>query len=87
MSSNDLDFHDECASLLGLHSVEAGNEEVVESCIREKIIGVIEMNDRKVKGEKVSAPCLFELENFGEEEDYSDEDDGCLEEDTSILDF
>lgn len=87
MSSNDLDFQTECASLLGLDSAEAGEEEIVESCIRDKIIGVIGMNDRKIKGERSNAPCLFECESLYEEEDCLDEDDGGLEENASILEF
>jgi len=88
MSSNDLDFQGECASLLGLHSVGAGEEELVESCIRDKIVGVIEMNDRKMKGERGNAPApfLFECESLCEEERI-DEDYEAAEEDTGILDF
>lgn len=86
MSSSDLDFQTECASLLGLDSAEA-DEEMIESCIRDKIVGVIEMNDRKIKGERSNAPCLFECQSLYEEEYCIDEDDGGLEENASILDF
>lgn len=73
--------------MLGLDSDEADQEEIVESCIRDKIIGIIEINDRKVKGERGTAPCLFESESLYEEEEYPDEDYGGLEEeDTSVLD-
>ncbi|XP_020251574.1 type 2 DNA topoisomerase 6 subunit B-like isoform X2 [Asparagus officinalis] len=86
-SSNDWDFQSECASLLGLDSDEADQEEIVESCIRDKIVGIIEINDRKVKGERGTAPCLFESESLYEEEEYPDEDcDGLEEEDFSVLD-
>ncbi|KAJ6981195.1 hypothetical protein NC653_024559 [Populus alba x Populus x berolinensis] len=59
LSSNDPDFQGECFSLLGLQSREIGAD-VVEDCIEEKIVSVIEMNDRKSRQRKVVAPFLFE---------------------------
>lgn len=68
MSSNDSDFKDECISLLGLQpqGVEA---EIVEACIKEKLISVIEMSDRKPHRGKEVAPFLFEDDHFYEPND------------------
>lgn len=63
MSSNDSDFQEECFTLLGLQSREIGGETVEES-IKEKIISVVDMNDRKAQTSKevemAPAPLLFE---------------------------
>lgn len=57
MSSHDLEFQAECLSLLGLES--RGNEtNVVEDCIKDKIISVVVGNDRDRWGHR-EAP-LFE---------------------------
>lgn len=84
-SSNDEDFQGECATLLGLHPFDAGTEGVVESCIWEKIIGIIELNDRKPKAEMDAAPCLFKSECLSEEDCVDEENEGA--EDVGILDF
>ncbi|KAK1281246.1 hypothetical protein QJS04_geneDACA002816 [Acorus gramineus] len=86
LSSNDSHFQKECASTLGLCPLEVLKEGKVESCIREKIIGIIEMNDRKSKskGGGDCAPCLFECESFNEE-DYPGEENEEVEEDVSML--
>ncbi|KAK1321009.1 hypothetical protein QJS10_CPA03g00372 [Acorus calamus] len=86
-SSNDSHFQKECASTLGLCPLEVLKEGKVESCIREKIIGIIEMNDRKSKskGGGECAPCLFECESFNEE-DYPGEDNEEVEEDSFQFD-
>ncbi|XP_038982982.1 type 2 DNA topoisomerase 6 subunit B-like isoform X2 [Phoenix dactylifera] len=86
MSSNDLDFQSECATLLGLHPFDAGSEGVVEACIRGKIIKIVEMNDIKPKAERDAAPCLFKSE-CQSEEDCGDEENEGAEEDVSVLDF
>ncbi|KAM6562219.1 hypothetical protein CsatB_022217 [Cannabis sativa] len=59
LSSEDIDFQTECFSLLGLQSQDVGSE-TVEACINEKIISVIEMNDKKPQRSKDVAPFLFE---------------------------
>ncbi|XP_064947191.1 type 2 DNA topoisomerase 6 subunit B-like isoform X2 [Musa acuminata AAA Group] len=81
LSSNDPEFHSECASLLGLQSNDACTEETVDSCIREKIIRIIEMNDgkKKKKIERGSAPCLFECEGHLKEHCPEGKDDDSEE--------
>ncbi|KAF4395523.1 hypothetical protein G4B88_010987 [Cannabis sativa] len=59
LSSEDIDFQTECFSLLGLQSQDVEGE-TVEACINEKIISVIEMNDKKPQRSKDVAPFLFE---------------------------
>ncbi|KAK7252376.1 hypothetical protein RIF29_36276 [Crotalaria pallida] len=58
LSSDDSDFQGECFSLLGLQSQEVGTENV-ENCIKEKIVSVIEMNDKEPHKTKEVAPFLF----------------------------
>lgn len=70
LSSNDSAFQGECFSLLGLQSQDIGGETVVE-CIKEKIISVIEMNDRKPL--RSSAHFLFE-DDFCVEPEFQDEE-------------
>ncbi|KAK2636503.1 hypothetical protein Ddye_031295 [Dipteronia dyeriana] len=66
LSSNDSEFQGECLTLLGLQSQHIDGE-TVEGCINEKIISVIEMNDRKPrKSKEVAAPFLFEDDAFQE---------------------
>ncbi|GMY26240.1 type 2 DNA topoisomerase 6 subunit B-like isoform X1 [Fagus crenata] len=80
LSSKDSGFQVECCSLLGLQSQGVGGE-IVEDCIKEKIISVIEMNDRKSyqRSEEV-APFLFENDCLQvlefQEEEYEEGDDG-----------
>ncbi|KAF7809301.1 type 2 DNA topoisomerase 6 subunit B-like [Senna tora] len=73
MSSNDIDFQIECLSLLGLQSEEAGPE-IVENHIKERIVSVIDMNDKKAQKTKENAPFLFEDDRLQEvefqEKDY-----------------
>ncbi|EEF37003.1 conserved hypothetical protein [Ricinus communis] len=59
--SNDPDFQEECYSLLGLQTREI-EQEIVKDCIKEKIISIIDTNDRKSRGSKemATAPFLFE---------------------------
>lgn len=58
MSSHDSDFQRECFSLLGL--LPHGNEEdVIEKCIKDKIISVTAINDTSRWGKR-EAPALFE---------------------------
>ncbi|KAK7307224.1 hypothetical protein VNO77_40093 [Canavalia gladiata] len=59
LSSSDLDFQGECFSLLGLQSQEVRTE-IVENCIEERIVSVIEMNDKKPNNPQEVAPFLFE---------------------------
>ncbi|KAI9386555.1 hypothetical protein POPTR_010G041900v4 [Populus trichocarpa] len=72
LSSNDPDFQGECFSLLGLQSREIGAD-VVEDCIQEKIVSVIEMNDRKSRQRKVVAPFLFE-DDCDQDSNYQDKE-------------
>ncbi|KAJ9169548.1 hypothetical protein P3X46_017730 [Hevea brasiliensis] len=82
LSSNDSDFQKECFSLLGLQSREIG-EETVEESIKEKIISVIDMNDRKSQRSKevavAPAPLLFEdnrcWNSKFQDEEYEGEDE------------
>ncbi|XP_042981135.1 type 2 DNA topoisomerase 6 subunit B-like isoform X2 [Carya illinoinensis] len=81
LSSNDSGFQGECFSLLGLQCQGVGGE-IVEDCIKEKIISVIEMNDRKSheRSEDV-APFLFEdecLQELNFQEDEYDEGVGFV---------
>lgn len=59
LSSDDSDFQTECISLLGLLQSPEIEGETIEDCIKEKIISVIEMNDRKTEKSKEAAPFLF----------------------------
>ncbi|KAI9168983.1 hypothetical protein LWI28_004934 [Acer negundo] len=66
LSSNDSEFQGECLTLLGLQSQHIDGE-TVEGCINEKIVSVIEMNDRKPrKSREVAAPFLFEDDGLQE---------------------
>ncbi|KAL1569451.1 type 2 DNA topoisomerase 6 subunit B-like isoform X3 [Salvia divinorum] len=58
MSSLDLNFKRECFSLLGLPSPEC-EKDIVENCIKDKIVSVIATNDSGRRGTK-EAPALFE---------------------------
>ncbi|PNY05669.1 hypothetical protein L195_g002124 [Trifolium pratense] len=66
MSSSDLDFQRECFSLLGLQSQDVGTE-IMENSIKEKIVSVIEMNDKESDKSKEIAPFLFEEEDHIQE--------------------
>ncbi|KAK4791816.1 hypothetical protein SAY86_032229 [Trapa natans] len=71
LSSNDMEFQEECLSLLGLRSQEVGDGKV-EECIKDKIISVIELNDRKPQGCKDAAPFLFK---YGDSLELDSEED------------
>ncbi|XP_047965963.1 type 2 DNA topoisomerase 6 subunit B-like [Salvia hispanica] len=58
MSSLDLNFKRECFSLLGLPTPEH-EKDIVENCIKDKIVSVIATNDNGRRGTK-EAPALFE---------------------------
>ncbi|XP_010251227.1 PREDICTED: type 2 DNA topoisomerase 6 subunit B-like isoform X2 [Nelumbo nucifera] len=81
--SNDKEFQGECLSLLGLQPQQMGEGKEVEDCIQEKIIAVIEINDRKSRKSRNAPDFLFEAENIHEPED--EEFQG--EEGVSILDL
>ncbi|KAJ6431145.1 hypothetical protein OIU84_018610 [Salix udensis] len=72
LSSDDPDFQGECFSLLGLDSREIGAN-AVEDCIQEKIVSVIEMNDRKPRQRNVVAPSLFE-DDCDQDSSYQDKE-------------
>ncbi|GLU21627.1 hypothetical protein SLE2022_377560 [Rubroshorea leprosula] len=59
VSSNDSHFQRECISLLGLHGQNVASG-TIEDCVKEKIMAVIETNDRKPQKSKETAPYLFE---------------------------
>ncbi|KAH7511060.1 hypothetical protein FEM48_ZijujUnG0051300 [Ziziphus jujuba var. spinosa] len=65
LSSNDPDFQHECFSLLGLQS-QGVESEIVEASIKEKLLLVIDMNNRKPQKSKEVAPFLFEDDHFYE---------------------
>ncbi|MBA0661921.1 hypothetical protein Goklo_006145, partial [Gossypium klotzschianum] len=60
LSSNDLKFRSKCYSLLELSQSQEIGKQTVEDRIKEKIISVIETNDRKPEKIKEAAPFLFE---------------------------
>ncbi|MBA0722880.1 hypothetical protein Golax_003518 [Gossypium laxum] len=60
LSSNDLKFRSKCSSLLELSQSQEIGKQTVEDRIKEKIISVIETNDRKPEKIKEAAPFLFE---------------------------
>ncbi|KAI3451706.1 hypothetical protein Pfo_008371 [Paulownia fortunei] len=74
VSSHDLNFQGECFSLLGLQSQE-NEKNVVENCIKDKIISVIAMNDRNPWGTR-EAPTLFadhaQQEPYDPNEEYEE---------------
>ncbi|XP_052118015.1 type 2 DNA topoisomerase 6 subunit B-like isoform X2 [Arachis duranensis] len=71
LSSSDLNFQEECFSLLGLQSQVVGTENM-ENCIRERIVSVIEMNDKKPHKNKV-APSLF-VDDRAQELEFEEND-------------
>ncbi|KAK2977504.1 hypothetical protein RJ640_016132 [Escallonia rubra] len=76
LSSNDSNFQGECISLLGLQG-QNFEKETVENCVKEKIISVIELNDRKPQRSREAAPPLFEDGYFQEPEFlYEDFEEG-----------
>ncbi|XP_055829297.1 type 2 DNA topoisomerase 6 subunit B-like [Solanum dulcamara] len=84
-SSNDLNFQEECCSLLGVQSQEV-NTDNVGNCIREKIISVIGLNDRNSQKHKEAPTFLFEDDCF-QKEDFMDEEYQECEEAYNSLDL
>ncbi|KAJ4959936.1 hypothetical protein NE237_019846 [Protea cynaroides] len=84
LSSNDTEFQKECCSLLGMQPHVIGVEKKVEDCITEKIVAIIETNDKKGQRHRESAPLLFDGEYIHEPE-FQDEYEG--EDGYSILDL
>lgn len=83
LSSNDSNFQGDCLSLLGLQSQEIESE-TVENCIKERLISVIDLNDRKPQRNKEAAPYLFddgcyELYDFPDEYEEGEEANSSLE--------
>lgn len=72
MSSNDIEFQGECLSLLGLEYKGIAGK-VVEERIKDKLITVIEANDRKPKEQKALEPFLF-ADNDHQQEPNLEED-------------
>ncbi|XBI02334.1 hypothetical protein VPH35_130902 [Triticum aestivum] len=83
-SSNDREFRDECAALLGLGSGQDISEGAVRSCIGDKMARIIEMGDGKEKAEDSAPPYLFECEKLDEDSPLLDEEDG---DEDMIFDF
>ncbi|KAL0332545.1 UNVERIFIED_CONTAM: Type 2 DNA topoisomerase 6 subunit B-like [Sesamum calycinum] len=57
LSSHDKKFQGECFSLLGLQ-LQENERNIVENCIKDKIISVVARNDRNSWGTR-DVPCLF----------------------------
>ncbi|XP_071736444.1 type 2 DNA topoisomerase 6 subunit B-like [Rutidosis leptorrhynchoides] len=70
-TSNDLKFRDECASLLGLRSYDA---ESVEDNIKQRLISVIDHNDREPQTKRVREGALLFSDECFEEPDYVDDE-------------
>ncbi|KAF7097358.1 hypothetical protein CFC21_099182 [Triticum aestivum] len=84
-SSNDREFRDECAALLGLGSGQDVSEGAVRSCISDKMARIIEMGDGKEKADdSAPPPYLFECEKLDEDSPLLDEEDG---DEDMIFDF
>ncbi|OMO80168.1 hypothetical protein COLO4_24191 [Corchorus olitorius] len=60
LTSDDPDFQSECVSILGLQQSEEIGVEMIEDCIKKKIISVIGTNDKKPEKCKEAAAFLFE---------------------------
>lgn len=75
LSSNDSNFKGECISLLGLQSEEMETRSV-ENCIKERIVSVIDLNDRKLQRSKEAAPYLFEDDCYQEPNFLDDYEEG-----------
>ncbi|KAA3477450.1 type 2 DNA topoisomerase 6 subunit B-like isoform X1 [Gossypium australe] len=79
LSSNDLKFRSKCSSLLELSQSQEIGKQTVEDRIKEKIISVIETNDRKPEKIKEAAPFLFEddrLQDLDPADLYLEEHEG-----------
>ncbi|KAL6958329.1 hypothetical protein U1Q18_042413 [Sarracenia purpurea var. burkii] len=86
LTSNDSNFQGECHSLLGLQPQEIeGN--IIEECIKGKIISAIEINDRKPQRSREAAPSLFEDDYYFQEPDVLDDEYVEGEEAFSYLDL
>ncbi|PWA97769.1 hypothetical protein CTI12_AA026210 [Artemisia annua] len=73
-TSNDLKFREECASLLGLHSHDA---KLVEDSLKQRLISVIDRNDREPQRMREAAPLLFQDDCFDEPEYVDEEFEDC----------
>ncbi|XP_059299371.1 type 2 DNA topoisomerase 6 subunit B-like [Lycium ferocissimum] len=85
LSSNDLNFQEECCSLLGVQSQEV-NTDNVGNCIREKIVSVIGLNDCNPQKHTEAPSFLFQDDCF-QREDFMDEEYQEGEEAYSSLDL
>lgn len=59
LSSNDLNFKEECFSLVGLQ-FQNSEANIIEDCIKDRLISVIGINDRKRKRNREPKALLFE---------------------------
>lgn len=77
LSSNDSEFRKECFSFLGLPSQGVGGE-VLDDCIKERLITVVEMNDRDPQRSKEIPTFLFEDDHMqdsgSQDEEFEVED-------------
>ncbi|OMO78250.1 hypothetical protein CCACVL1_14543 [Corchorus capsularis] len=73
LTSDDPEFQSECVSILGLKQYEEIGVEMIEDCIKKKIISVIETNDKKPEKCKEAAAFLFE-DDCPQEPIYFDEE-------------
>ncbi|CAI9775384.1 unnamed protein product [Fraxinus pennsylvanica] len=78
LSSHDLSFKGECISLLGLQFQEI-TRNVVEDCIKEKIISAIGLNDIKPQRTREAASFLFDDEVIQELDTLDEEYEECEE--------
>ncbi|GKD21265.1 type 2 DNA topoisomerase 6 subunit B-like protein isoform X3, partial [Tanacetum coccineum] len=73
-TSNDSKFRGECASLLGLHSHDAKS---IEDSLTQRLISVIDRNDREPQRMREAAPLLFQDDCFDEPEYVDEEFEDC----------
>ena len=67
-------FRGECASLLGLHSHDA---KLIEDSLKQRLISVIDRNDREPQRMREAAPLLFQDDCFDEPEYVDEEFEDC----------
>nr|XP_017235109.1 PREDICTED: type 2 DNA topoisomerase 6 subunit B-like isoform X1 [Daucus carota subsp. sativus] len=75
LSSNDSNFQGECLSLLGLQPQKIKSE-AVENCIKERLLSVIDLNDRKPQRNQEATPYLFDDRFYKEHNCLDDYEEG-----------
>nr|XP_043625109.1 type 2 DNA topoisomerase 6 subunit B-like [Erigeron canadensis] len=71
LTSNDLKFRGDCASLLGLHSHD---EESIEDNIKRRLLSVIDHNDREPQTKRIRESTLLFNDDYFDEPEYADEE-------------